>query len=303
MAPKNDPNLPWRPCGDYRLLNRQTVPDRNPMPNLADLPQDLAGSTVFTKLDLVSGYNHIPMAAADQPKTAVSTPFGLYLFRRMPFGLRNAAQTFQRFMDSLFRDYGFVKIYLDDILIASKTLADHEKHVETVLRLVRTNGLRLRRDKCQFARESVYFAGVELSKNGIRPIPEKVDAIAQYPLPMTVKSLKRFLGMAAFYHRFIPGFSHIASPLTDMTRSKVGQGNFRLEWSTDAKDSFDSLKKAVCEAITLSFPLPGAELTLTTDASGSAAGGVLHQRVTGTLQPLAFFSAKFSPLESKKIGV
>ena len=130
MVPKKDGM--WRPCGDYRLLNLATTADCYPLPNVQDFAANLHGCTVFSVIDLVKGYHQIPVAEADIPKTAIVTPFGLFEYVRMPFGLRNAAQTFQRFMDHLFREYGFVFVYLDDILVASRSLDEHLQHLEQV---------------------------------------------------------------------------------------------------------------------------------------------------------------------------
>lgn len=300
MAPKDDAATPWRPVGDYRQLNSQTIPDRYPMPNLTDLTSELHGTSVFSKLDLVCAFTQIPVAKDSQPKTAVITPFGLFLFRRMFFGQRNAAQTFQRLMDSIFQDLSYVKVYLDDILIASADAPSHLRHLETVFTRLDRAGLRLRPDKCLTFQRKVNFAGIEITSTGIRPIPGKVSAIAAFPRPETVKGLKRFLGMAGFYHRFVPGFSSLAGPLTDLTRSKAGKGNHKLSWNPDANTAFESLKKALQQAVTLSFPDPHAEIQLVTDASGVAAGAVLNQVKAGVCEPLAFFSAKFNDAESKK---
>ena len=139
LVPKPDGS--WRPCGDYRRLNLQTVPDRYPLPNLHDLSARLHGSTVFSKLDLVKGYYQVPVAAADVPKTAIITPFGLFEFTKMPFGLRNAAQTFQRPMDHLLCGLPFVFVYLDDILVASPDLSTHLSHQAAVLDILQANGL------------------------------------------------------------------------------------------------------------------------------------------------------------------
>lgn len=302
MAPKDDSKVQWRPVGDYRKLNAQTVPDRYPMPNLADLPSDLHGTTIFSKLDLVQAFTQIPVAQEDQPKTAVTTPFGLFLFRRMFFGFRNAAQTFQRLMDSIFQGLPFAKVYLDDILIASTSPAEHMQHLKLVLERLDHHGLRLRRDKCDLFQDTVSFVGTQISAAGIKPLPSKIRAIIDFPRPQTVKGIRRFLGMAGFYHRFVPDFSKIASPLTDLTRSKTGKGNHRLNWDAndEAAKAFTALKKALENSVTLAFPDPSAKIHLVTDASGVAVGAALNQVRDGKTEPLAFFSAKLSPQESQK---
>ncbi len=157
MVPKS--NGSWRPCGDYRRLNSTTTPDKYPLPNLQDLSNFLHGSTIFSKINLEKGYHQIPMQKSDIPKTAIITLFGLFEFFYMPFGLSNAAQTFQRLMDSLFRDFPFIFIYLDDMLIFSLSHSEHLIHLDTVLAVLAENGLHINLAKCQFAHSEVDFLG------------------------------------------------------------------------------------------------------------------------------------------------
>jgi hypothetical protein len=146
VVPK--PNGSWRPCGDYRRLNSATTPDKYPEPNLQDLSNFLHGSTIFSKIDLEKGYHQIPMQKSDIPKMAIITPFGLFEFLYMPFGLSDAAQIFQRLMDSLFREFPFIFIYLDDMLIFSRSRSDHLSHLDTALSVLAENGLHINPAKC-----------------------------------------------------------------------------------------------------------------------------------------------------------
>jgi len=166
MVPK--PNGSHRPCGDYRQLNLQTKPDRYPLPHIQDLVQKVHGCTIFSKIDLVKAYHQIPVNEDDIPKTAIITPFGLFEFNRMSFGIKNAAQTFQRFMDHITKDLGFVLVYLDDLLIASKSTSEHKDHIRQVLSRLQEHGLQINRDKCVFGVSEIEFLAQEISAFGLQ---------------------------------------------------------------------------------------------------------------------------------------
>jgi Reverse transcriptase (RNA-dependent DNA polymerase) len=174
MVPKKDGT--WQPCGDYRRLNIVTRPDR-PLPSLADIAHKLHGCCYFSVVDFVKGYHQIPMAAGNIAKTAILTLFGLYEYVYMPFGLWNAAQNFQRIMDRVFRHLPFCFCYLDDYLIASRTLDEHLQHLRTYFQLLQDNGLQIISAKCVFAVAEVDFLGHRVSATGILPLPKHVEAL------------------------------------------------------------------------------------------------------------------------------
>jgi hypothetical protein len=235
------------------------------------------------------------MAAEDIPKTAIVTPFGLFEYLFMPFGLSNAAQTFQRLMDKLFRHLSFVFTYLDDHLIASATLEEHLQHLEQFFGVLHNNGLTINPEKCVFAASSVKFLGHMVSAAGIQPLPQHLAAIQDFPPPTDVKQLQRFLGMINFYRRFLPGVAGTLQPLTDLLKGSPKS----LAWSTPAAAAFEAAKIALANATSLSHPAPNATISLVTDASDSHVGGVLQQFENGGWRPLAFFSRKLTATEVK----
>ena len=293
MVKKSDGS--WRPCGDYRRLNTVTVPDRYPLPSVSDFSARISGSKVFSKLDLQKGYYQVPMRDRDILKTAVVTPFGLFEFLRLPFGLRNAAQTFQRMMDNIFGDLPFCFIYLDDILVYSPDLVSHQDHLQQVLQLCRDHGLTINLDKCVFAVDQVEFLGHLVSASGSAPLQKHCSAISQFPRPVDRPSLQRFLGMINFYRKFIHQAAKILHPLTSAL--KGSPKNF--SWNSAMERSFSDAKSALLQVPSLVHPVPSAPISLAVDASESHVGAVLQQKISSSWAPLAFFSKKLSDPETR----
>ncbi|XP_025158061.1 uncharacterized protein LOC112589349 [Harpegnathos saltator] len=203
----------WRATGDYRRLNASTVPDWYPLPNIEDLLQDCHGCTVFSVVDLERAYYQLPVAEEDVPKTAVTTPFDLFEFVGMPLGLRNASQTFQRHMDLVLRNLRFVRCYLNDLLVLSKSHEQHIEHLQLLFAALSQAQLSINLDKCMFGRNQVTYLGFLVSQQGYQPPPQHVQAIRDFPLPKTVADLRRFLGMLNFYRRCIPKAAELQAPL------------------------------------------------------------------------------------------
>ena len=255
MVPKADGSS--RPCGDYRSLNLATVPDKYPLPSILDLSAKLHGCNFFSCVDLVKGYHQVPMEEEDIEKTAIITPFGLWEYLFMPFGLTNAAQTFQRLMDRLFRQLPFVFTYLDDHLIASRTLEEHLDHLSQFFTILQENGLTINPAKCVFAKPSLKFLGHQVSSAGIIPLARHVTAVKEFPPPSDLKGLQRFLGMINFYRQFIPSVARILQPLTDLLRGSPKS----LSWSPEAAVAFVAAKAALVAAVPLSHPAPMAVIS------------------------------------------
>ncbi|GFO09874.1 Pol polyprotein [Plakobranchus ocellatus] len=237
------------------------------------------------------------MHPEDISKTAIITPFGLYEFLRMPFRLKNAAQTYQRLMDTVLQGLTCAFVYLDDILVASSSEQEHLQDIRSVCSRLQDAGLVINLEKCLFGQKSLEFLGHKVSQFGSIPLPSKVKAISDFPKPPTIKGLQEFLGMINFYHRFIPHAASLLLPLHDALRKP--QPCQLINWTTEMDNAFTSCKSALAEATMLSHPKPNAQISLTTDASEDAVGAVLEQCVHGVWQPLAFFSKRLRSPEQK----
>ena len=285
-----------RMCIDYRALNRITVKNSYPLPRVDELFDRLQGARYFSKIDLRSGYHQIRIAPEDVPKTAFRTRYGHYEFLVLPFGLTNAPATFMHLMHQALRPFldECALVFLDDILIYSKTLEEHEQHVRRVLDALREQKLYAKESKCEFFKHEVEFLGHRVGQDGVRMMEDKVEAIREWPTPRSVRDVRAFLGTAGYYRKFIRNFSAIAAPLSELTRDSV-----KFEWAGPHETAFAQLKAAIAQGPVLILPNPSLPFVVHTDASGFAVGAVLQQDQGNGLQPIAFLSKKMADAETR----
>ena len=284
-----------RMCMDYRALNKITIKNRYPLPRINDLLDMLNGAQFFTSLDLQSGYHQIRIRPEDCHKTAFNTPFGHYEWRVMPFGLCNAPPTFQRAMNSLFgkRVGQYVLVYMDDILIYSKTREEHLKHLREVLALLEEHNYYCKRSKCHFLKTEVKFLGHVISKQGIKVDPDKTKVVKDWRRPETKEEVRSLLGFGNYFRRFIYRYSEMVLPLTEMTKKDVP-----ALWSEQAHKAFENLKNAIVNAPVLKHPELDKPFKLICDASDFACGAILAQEdEQGATHPCAFSSYKLNKAE------
>ncbi|KAL4017963.1 hypothetical protein IC575_021546 [Cucumis melo] len=264
-----------RLCIDYRELNKVTVKNRYPLPRIDDLFDQLQGATVFSKIDLRSGYHQLRIRDGDIPKTAFRSRYGHYEFVVMSFGLTNAPAVFMDLMNRVFKDFldSFVIVFIDDILIYSKTEAEHEEHLHQVLETLRANKLYAKFSKCEFWLRKVTFLGHVVSSEGVSVDPAKIEAVTNWPRPSTVSEIQSFLGLAGYYRRFVEDFSRIASPLTQLTRKGTP-----FVWSPACESSFQELKQKLVTAPVLTVPDGSGNFVIYSDASKKGLGCVLMQQ-------------------------
>ena len=263
-----------RLCIDYRELNKLTIKNKYPLPRIDDLFDQLKDAVYFSKIDLRTGYHQLKIKPEDIPKTAFRTRYGHYEFLVMSFGLTNAPAAFMDLMNRVFKKYldKCVIVFIDDILIYSKTKEEHAEHLRIVLEILRKEKLYAKWSKCEFWLEQVQFLGHVIGKEGIMVDPAKIEAVANWERPRTPTEVRSFLGLAGYYRRFVQDFSKIATPLTRLTRKTE-----KFEWTTKCEESFQELKRRLITAPVLTLPDASGEFVIYSDASHKGLGCVLMQ--------------------------
>jgi hypothetical protein len=280
-----------RMCIDYRAVNKLTHQDRYPIPRIDDLLDQLKGAKFFSSLDLLSGYHQVRLHEADIPKTAFRTPMGLYEFLVLPFGLTNAPATFQRLMNTIFHDFireGFLIVYLDDLLIFSRTREEHLSHLRRVFERLREKQLYAKLAKCNFFKTELAYLGHVVGRDGLKVDPGKVKVVEDWPPPKNVHEVRRFLGLANYFRKFIQNYSNLAAPLTALTGSKS-----EWTWGEREQVAFMGIKHALTHAPVLALPDCSKDFKIISDASDFGVGAVLLQEG----RAVAFFSKKLNPAE------
>lgn len=285
----------WRIVVDYRKLNEKTIGDRYPLPNIEDILDKLGRSNYFTTLDLASGYYQIEMDEESISKTAFSCEKGHYEFVRMPMGIKNAPSSFQRTMDNVLRGVENVLVYLDDIIVYSTSLEEHLVTLKKVFERLRESRLKIQLDKTEFLCKEVGFLGHIVTPQGVKPNPNKIRAITEYPIPRTAKQIKSFLGLIGYYRKFIRDFAEITKPMTKCLK-KNAIINIH---DPDYKESFQLCKEVLTNDPILQYPDFSKSFILTTDASNVAIGAVLSQGKVGSDLPVAYASRTLNETESK----
>ena len=287
-----------RICGDFRSINQITTFDPYPVPNIEDITDDVAKGRYITTLDLTRGFYQVPLSDRGKRLSAFISPWGLYQYRVMPFGLKNSGATFQRLIDIVLADcMDYARGYLDDIVIFSETWDEHMTHLTEVLTRLQKAGLTAKPDKCYFAMPKAQYLGYVVGEGEIEPQQSKIESMEQFPMPQTKSKLKSFLGLTGYYSKFVPHYASITVPLTDMTRKRIAN---KLTWTANAKQAFETLKEKLVSAPILQAPNFDLEFVLQTDASDYGIGAVLSQiDADGNEHPIRYLSRKLKDAEQR----
>ena len=283
-------------CVDYRKLNAVSIKDAYPLPRIDDTLDSLAGATCFSTLDLASGYWQVGLTEEAQTKSAFVTHSGLYQFKVMPYGLTNAPSTFERLMERVLQglQWQICLVYIDDVIIYSRTVEEHVSRLELVLQKLAEAGLKLKPKKCHLFRTKVLYLGHIVSADGVSTDPEKVEAVKEWGVPKDLTDVRSFLGLCSYYRRFIPHFSTIAKPLTKLTEK-----NQEFHWGPEQEEAWAELKRKLLQAPILSYPDPKGEFILDTDASAYGMGAVLSQVQGGQEKVIAYGSKSLTKEERR----
>jgi transposase InsO family protein len=299
------PNGKVRICGDFKMLNQQISVDQHPLPKLDELLDKLRGGVVYSKVDLADAYLQLELQDDAKKLCVINTPFGLYRYNRMCFGVASSPAQFQRCMDTMIADLPGVAAYLDDLIVTGSTQESHWKNLDKLLARLQEYGFRIRRDKCEFFKDSVEYLGHIIDKDGKRPSTSAIEAIEQLPRPQNIQELQAFLGKINYYGRFISSLSTKAAPLYKFLHKDA-----EFEWSSECDQAFTTLKNDVIQATQLTHYDESKPLILATDASQYGIGAALMQAIDGVERPIAHASKtlndhqkKYSQIEKEALSI
>lgn len=281
---------------DFRKINKKIVPVQYPLPHLETSLQLLGGNKYFSTLDLLSGYHQIPLRSQDTYKSAFTTGRGLYEFLRVPFGMISSGAAMQNCMERVLSGLNnrIVLCYVDDLIVWGKTEQEHDRNLDTVLTRLRENGFKLNLEKCHFRKTEIECLGHTISKDGIKPNVEKVQALVDKPYPKTVKQIKSFLGLTGYYRKFIQNYALIAKPLIALLKKDV-----KFNFDSNCKSAYHTLIDYIVNAPILKYPDFSKRFYVDTDASLDAIGAVLTQKYDNVHMPIAFYSRSLNDCEKK----
>ena len=286
LVPK--PDKSYRMVTDYRKVNALTVTDSYPLPRVDDIIDQVGNAKYVTKIDLLKGYYQIPLSEEAKVISAFATPSGLYQYKVMPFGMKNAPATFQRLINKVINDIEGVEAYIDDIVITGCTWEEHMERLKLVFARLKECNLTINLAKSEFGQAEVIFLGHVVGGGKVAPISAKIEAICQFPVPTSKKGIMRFLGMAGYYRKFCRNFSDLAAPLTNTLQKKNS-----FIWNKSCQKSFEKIKAFLCNHPVLKAPDFKKPFIMHVDASEVGAGAVLLQEMQGVLHPVSYFSKKF----------
>lgn len=302
LAYKRDENTKSRLCVDFRDLNKLVVPQSQPFPLIEDLMIKTRSCKFFSTLDVNSAFWSIPLRISDRPKTAFVTQEGHFQWTCLPFGLKTAPAIFQRILSSIIRKYnltGFAVNYIDDILVFSKSFAEHIEHLASLFKAIMEEGFKLKFSKCTFASDSVKYLGHIIQNNTIKPMKDNLISIKNFPVPKSQKNVRQFLGKINFYHKYIPNSAVTLDPLHNLLRK-----DHKFVWTKECEDAFDKMKKLLCSQPVLAIFDPNLPIYIYTDASLLGIGAVLKQpQGNKEEKPVAFFSKKLNEIQKRKKAI
>jgi len=297
LVPKRSPDgkPKYRFCVDFRALNAVTKFDPYSLPVFEETTSTLHGSKYFSVLDCYSGFWQVKIKEEHKERTGFTVPSGHFEFNRLPFGLSNSPANFQRLMDLVLKDLigDELHVFIDDVIIFSKTAEEHAARLEHVLDRFDRANLQLHPQKCSIARPQVNYLGYVLSQDGITASPDKVKAVRNYPTPINVRDVRAFLGLASFYRRLVPDFAELSKHLTVLTKK-----DHDFMWGPEQQEAFEKLKDRLCTTPVLAYPDFSQPFILTTDASKMAVAAVLSQLQEGVERPLAYASRQLTKNEA-----